>query len=73
MKGVITAARAVPVVGQLVCVAGNVAVGVGPPWVGAVTEPLGVGVCPTPVGDPEPHAARRKIRQQPISDCERQR
>ena len=73
MKGVITAARAVPAAGQLVCVAGSVAVGVGLPCAGGVPAPLGVGVCPTPVGDPEPHAASRKIRQQPISDRERRR
>ncbi len=67
------AARAVPPAGQLVCVGGRVGVGVGRPCASSVPAPLGVGVGPPLVGDPEPHAVSKKSRQQPINESERWR
>jgi len=71
VSGVITAARAVPAAGQLVCVGGSLGVGVGLPCAGDVLAALGVGS--SLVGDPEPHAANKKIRQQPINESEKPR
>ena len=66
MRGVITAARAVPAAGQLVCVGGSVGVGVGLPCACGVPAPPDVGM-----GPPEPHAASKKSRQQLIKESER--